>query len=112
MHQWVVAGRHSVCLPLRYVTRRSSCGASSRCRTSTTAAGHFQRTLRQLSIGLSIGSAISIATFSAAGIGLEQGTALLAAVAVVISIVAAFAALGPTRRSLRLPTVEVLRVDG
>jgi len=30
----------------------------------------------------------------------------------VIAIVAAVAALGPARRSLRLPTVDALRVDG
>jgi ABC-type antimicrobial peptide transport system permease subunit len=74
--------------------------------------GVFGRAMRQLSIGLGVGSAIAIATFSAAGIGLWRGAALLATVAVVIAIVAAFAALGPARRSLRLPTVEALRVEG
>jgi hypothetical protein len=29
-----------------------------------------------------------------------------------MTIVAAFAALGPARRSLRLPTVDALRIDG
>ena len=74
--------------------------------------GVFGRAMRQLSIGLAVGSVISIATFSAAGIGLGRGAALLVTVAVVIAIVAAFAALGPARRSLRLPTVDALRVDG
>ena len=74
--------------------------------------GVFGRAMRQLSIGLGVGSVISIATFSAAGIGLEQGAALLVTVAVVIATVAGFAALGPARRSLRLPTVDALRVDG
>jgi len=42
----------------------------------------------------------------------EAGVALLGTVAAVITIVAAFAALEPARRSLRLPTVDALRVDG
>jgi hypothetical protein len=74
--------------------------------------GVFGRAMRQLSIGLGVGSVISIGTFSTAGIGLGRGAALLATVAVVIAIVAAFAAVGPARRSLRLPTVDALRVDG
>jgi putative ABC transport system permease protein len=74
--------------------------------------GVFGQGMRQLSIGLIVGSVLAIATFSAAGIGLGRGAALLATVAMVITIVAAFAALGPARRSLRLPTVDALRVDG
>jgi hypothetical protein len=74
--------------------------------------GVFGRAMRQLSIGLAVGSVISVTAFLAAGIGLLPGAALLAAVAVVITIVAAIAALGPARRSLRLPTVDALRVDG
>src|SRR5580765_3779997 len=49
---------------------------------------------------------------SAAGVGLGPGAALLVTVPAVITIVAAFAALGPARRSLRVPTVDALRVDG
>jgi putative ABC transport system permease protein len=74
--------------------------------------GVFGRAMRQLSIGLGAGSVISIATFSAAGVGLGRSTVLLATVAVVISIAGALAALGPARRTLRLPTVDALRVDG
>jgi putative ABC transport system permease protein len=74
--------------------------------------GVFGCVMRQLSIGLGVGSVIAIATFSAAGIGLGRGAALLGTVAVVIAIVAAFAALGPARRSLQLSTVDALRVDG
>ena len=88
--------------------RRSALGAQPR----QLLLGVFGRAMRQLSIGLAAGSVISIATFSAAGIELGRGAALLATVAVVITIVAAFAALGPALRSLRLPTVDVLRVDG
>jgi ABC-type antimicrobial peptide transport system permease subunit len=46
------------------------------------------------------------------GIGLGRGAALLVTVAAVITIVAAFAAVGPARRSLRLPTVDALRAYG
>ena len=74
--------------------------------------GVFGRAMRQLAIGLAVGSVISTATCSAAGIGLGRGAALLLTVAVVIAIVAAFATLGPARRSLRLPTVDALRVAG
>lgn len=74
--------------------------------------GVFGRAMGQLSIGLAVGPLISIAAFSAAGIGLGRGAALLVTVAAVITIVAAFAALGPARRSLRLPTVDALRADG
>jgi ABC-type antimicrobial peptide transport system permease subunit len=44
--------------------------------------------------------------------GSGRGGALLVTVAAFITIVAAFAALGPARRSLRLLTVDALRVDG
>ena len=74
--------------------------------------GIFSRAMRQLSIGLAVGAATSIATFSATGIALERGAALLVTMAVVMTIVAAIAALGPARRSLRLPTVDALRIDG
>ena len=70
------------------------------------------RAMRQLSIGLAVGSLIAIAAFSEAGIGLGRGAVLLVTVAVVITMVAAFAALGPARRSLRLPTVDALRAHG
>jgi hypothetical protein len=74
--------------------------------------GVFGGAMRQLAIGLGVGSVVSLASFSVAGIRLGPGAALLATVAVVIAIVAAVAALGPARRSLRLPTVDALRVDG
>jgi len=91
----------------REIGIRSALGAAPR----QLVLGVFGRAMRQLSIGLGVGSAISLATFSAAGIGLGRGAALLVAVAIVITIVAAFAALGPARRSLRLTTVDALRVD-
>jgi ABC-type antimicrobial peptide transport system permease subunit len=92
----------------REIGIRSALGAQSR----QLLLGIFGRAMRQLSIGLAVGSLISTSAFSAAGIGLGPGAALLLTVAAVITIVAAFAALGPARRSLRLPTVDALRVDG
>jgi putative ABC transport system permease protein len=92
----------------REIGIRSALGAQSR----QLLLGIFGRAMRQLSIGLAVGSLISTSALSAAGIGLGRGAALLLIVAAVITIVAAFAALGPARRSLRLPTVAALRVDG
>jgi hypothetical protein len=92
----------------REIRIRSALGAQPR----QLLLGVFGRAMRQLSIGLVVGSLMSIAAFSAAGIGLGRGAALLVTVAAVITIVAAFAALGPARRSLRLPTVDALRADG
>jgi ABC-type antimicrobial peptide transport system permease subunit len=50
--------------------------------------GVFGRSMRQLSIGVGVGSVISMATVSAAGIGLGRGAALLATVSVLMTIVA------------------------
>ena len=68
--------------------------------------------MRQLSIGLLVGSLASVGVFAAAGIGLRPAAATLLTVATVMALVASFAALGPARRSLRLPAVEALRVEG
>lgn len=73
--------------------------------------GIFGRAIRQLSLALSVGSAIAIAAFLAVGIGPGRGAVLLASVAVVMTIVAVLAAPEPARRSLRMPTVDALRVD-
>ena len=45
-------------------------------------------------------------------IGVRPAAAMLLTVATVMALVASFAALGPARRSLRLPAVEALRVEG
>jgi ABC-type antimicrobial peptide transport system permease subunit len=92
----------------REIGIRSALGAQTR----QLSWGIFGRAMRQLSIGLAVGSLISTSALSAAGIGLGPGVALLVTVAAVITIVAAVAALEPARRSLRLPTVDALRVDG
>jgi predicted permease len=74
--------------------------------------GLFGRAMRQLAIGLLVGSSASIGVFAAAGIGFRPAAAMLLSVAVVMALVASFAALGPARRSLRLPAVEALRFEG
>ena len=67
---------------------------------------------RQLGLGVLIGSLLSVAVFTAAGIGVAAGAVLLATVALVMIVVASLAAVGPARRSLRIQTVEALRSDG
>ena len=98
----------TIAQPTREIGIRSALGA----QTPDLLLGIFGRAMQQLSIGLIVGSLISTSALSAAGIGLGPGAALLTTVAAVITIVAAFAALGPARRSLRLPNVDALRVDG
>ena len=67
---------------------------------------------RQLGLGVLIGSLLSVAVFTAAGIGVAAGAVLLATVALVMIVVASLAAVGPARRSLRIQTVQALRSDG
>ena len=74
--------------------------------------GLFGRAMRQLAIGLRVGALASVGVFAAAGIGVRPAAAMLLTVATVMALVASFAALGPARRSLRLPAVEALRVEG
>jgi FtsX-like permease family protein len=74
--------------------------------------GLFGRAMRQLSLGLLVGSLASVGVFVAAGIGVRPAAAMLLTVAMVMALVASFAALGPARRSLRLSAVEALRVEG
>ena len=74
--------------------------------------GLFTGAMRQLSIGLLVGSLASVGVFAAAGIGVRPAAAMLLTVAAVMALVASFAALGPARRSLRLPAVEAAHVEG
>ena len=74
--------------------------------------GLFARAMRQLAIGLVIGSLVSVGIFAAIGIDLGPAIAMLVTVATVMAIVASFAAVGPARRTLRMPAVEALRVEG
>lgn len=72
----------------------------------------FGGALRQLTIGLAVGSLASVGVFAAAGIGVRPAAAMLLTVAAVMALVASFAALGPARRTLRLPAIEALRREG
>ena len=92
----------------REIGIRSALGASPR----QLLLGLFGRAMRQLSIGLLAGSLASVGVFAAAGIGARPAAAMLLAVATVMALVASFSALGPALRSLRLPAVEALRVEG
>ena len=74
--------------------------------------GIFGRVMRQLAVGLLVGSLLSGALCSGAGLGLGRATALLLAVAALMLIVGLLAALGPARRSLRIQPIEALRTDG
>ena len=74
--------------------------------------GLFRRAMWQVSIGLLLGSLASIGVFTAAGIGTRPAVAMLLTVTAVMTLVTSLAALGPARRSLRLPTVDALRVEG
>jgi histidinol dehydrogenase len=74
--------------------------------------GIFGRAMRQVGIGVLVGSLLSVAVFVAAGIGVGPATALLMAVAAAMAVVASLAALGPERQSLRIQTTEALRMEG
>ena len=72
----------------------------------------FGRVMRQLALGLLVGSLLSVALFSGAGFRFGRMTAFLLAVAALMLIVGLLAALGPARRSLRIQAIEALRADG
>jgi putative ABC transport system permease protein len=71
----------------------------------------FARAIRQLALGVLVGTVVSAAAFAAIGLGLASATPLLLAVAAAMSIVGLLAALGPARRALRIPASEALRAD-
>jgi putative ABC transport system permease protein len=71
----------------------------------------FGRALRQLTVGLLVGSVLSGAVFSSAGFEPGRATALLLSVAVLMLFVGLLVALGPARASLRLQTTEALKAD-
>jgi predicted permease len=71
----------------------------------------FARALRQLALGVLVGSVLSGATFVAMGLGLARATPLLLTVAAIMAIVGLLAALGPARRGLRIQAIEALRAD-
>ena len=73
--------------------------------------GIFRGAMRQLSLGIAAGSLLSIGAFVAVGTGLWSASGLLVTVAVLMSLVATLAAIGPARRILRIQTVEALRCE-
>jgi putative ABC transport system permease protein len=73
--------------------------------------GIFGRVVRQLALGMLVGSLVSGVLFSTTGLGVQRATALLLAVAAIMMVVGLFAALGPARRSLRIQVTEALRAD-
>jgi putative ABC transport system permease protein len=71
----------------------------------------FARALRQLALGLGVGSLASGMLISAAGLSPTLATGLLLAVAAIMLAVGLLAALGPARRSLRIHVSDTLRTD-
>jgi predicted permease len=72
----------------------------------------FGRVMRQLALGLLVGSALSGAVFLNTDLSLGRATTLLLTVAAIMVVVGLLAALGPARRSLRIQAVDALRADG
>jgi ABC-type antimicrobial peptide transport system permease subunit len=70
------------------------------------------RSVRQIAIGLVVGSMLSAAVFTAASFVASQAVVLVGSVAVMMLLVGVFAALGPARRLLRIQATEALRADG
>jgi hypothetical protein len=66
----------------------------------------------RLGVRMLAGSLLSVVVFAAAGVGAAPASVLLVAVAALMMGVASLAALGPARRTLRVPTVDALRFDG
>ena len=71
----------------------------------------FSRALIQLTAGVATGAALGIAFAQASGGSLTQGDApaVMVAVVLVMMTVGLLAALGPTRRSLRIQPTEALK---
>jgi hypothetical protein len=91
----------------REIGIRAALGAGPR----TLLASVFGRAVRQLALGLLVGSLVSAALLSITGLSLGRASALQIAVAAIISVVGLLATLGPARRGLRMQTMEALRVD-
>jgi len=71
----------------------------------------FGRALRQLTLGVVVGSIVSGLAISAVDVEAAVAAGLLIAVASIMTIVGLLAAVGPARRSLRIPAADALRVD-
>jgi predicted permease len=71
----------------------------------------FTRAARQLGIGVALGSLLSWTVLKAAGFDPTWTTGLVIAVAGITATAGLLAAVGPARRSLRIPVAEVLKAD-
>jgi len=71
----------------------------------------FGRVLRQLALGIGVGSLLSGLVISTADLSPILATWLLLAVATIMLVVGLLAALGPARRSLRIDAAEALRTE-
>jgi putative ABC transport system permease protein len=71
----------------------------------------FARAIRQLVLGVVVGSFLSSMLFLIGGLGLALATPLLLAVAAIMLIVGLLAALAPARRGLRIQASEALRAE-
>jgi putative ABC transport system permease protein len=74
-------------------------------------AGIFGRVMRQLAIGLFVGALLSAPIFTSIEMSPGHALQLIAIVASIILVVGVVAAIGPARRSLRLPAMEALRTE-
>jgi ABC-type antimicrobial peptide transport system permease subunit len=68
--------------------------------------------IRQVAVGVFLGSVLSGGAFVAIGLGLAWAAPLLVAVALTMALVGLLAALGPARRALRIQAIEALRAEG
>ncbi len=71
----------------------------------------FVRAIRQLALGVVVGSLLSASAFVSIGLAPSRAAALVLAVAIVMLVVGLLATLGPARRGLRIQAVEALRAD-
>jgi ABC-type antimicrobial peptide transport system permease subunit len=72
----------------------------------------FARSVRQISIGLVVGSMLAAAICSAAEMGSARASALIGTVALIMSIVGVLSALGPARRILKVQATDALKIEG
>jgi putative ABC transport system permease protein len=71
----------------------------------------FAGALRQLGLGVLVGSVVSAAVFSSAEFELATAALLLVTVVAIMSLVALIAALGPSRRTLRMQATDALKAE-
>jgi hypothetical protein len=71
----------------------------------------FTRAARQLAIGIALGSLLSWMVLKAAGFDTRWAVGLVLAVAAITATAGVLAAVGPARRSLRIPVAEVLKAE-